>query len=878
MIDSQIEYILNDIRAITNSVVVKMSSEANKHETLDSKREADRYVSAKKEIDIFASHTVYEPELLMKVGIVDRELLQQCFHDKYKIPSDKRDKVLKFKRQMIIDEFEETNDYYRELIGKPPMDTPESEFIYLSPEQMAYYKIDEVRPIHDYPLEILIKLERVVIPELIAVHPDKKYLKRMGSKAVDLVRAREANNFEIIFSDVELDNAFLRSFFETYAFCREYFMSVIYNPSFNGRYELYENFIGMHIMIMAVQRVIVNTIKTSIDRDFYDLVSIKKMFDCYGVPFFENLPLDYQRTIVKNLNVLIRTKSTDKCLYDISNILMYERIKIYKYFLVRERKLDKQNEPIEATKPQYGDDGEIVSYVPDYEKMYDIYFQSTDISEPNVIRAIENKPNRYDYLEVTEDDILWWENGELQKELYEREFNFIETKYLGVNIMYNLTDLLYETVYFLNLLVDNKDTTTDIETRILNSDAMKTGTDYLFIKLERFTPVPVSIFDAVVILCALVSKKNGMKGNIICNSAAQVLSVLGFNFEADFDLIRESIKKYPRIFHSPEITRYLDLLDIQKVEDIETLYRNFRNFADFCVDRIAKTEDINEYHAYKKLYKAFTVRKETGEAFKMTNGEVATTYLEYLYDKLPHIAGAIDEMHKDKTGIYIEHVIGKLNELIPDLTYIGALNGTNNIIVTALVSLINFFKSYTTDLRNLNVIYSFDDKYTNMIRMVKDPRLFIKLFPRETSLEYNNILNSISIDFDDRDNISLDFLCRFSNNMDLMDKTIYREMLHISKILNLLEDAEFQYSDLLTISPCYYPTENPLKLEKEHVFKTVQGKSAVDTHDDYGDAEVNLVNKQKLEIEDKDIIKKTLRTRDGNLAKTMRDSIRIIHE
>ena len=39
--------------------------------------------------------------------------------------------------------------------------------------------------------------EREYVPELIALYPDREYLKHMGSKAVNLVRAREAKNFEI---------------------------------------------------------------------------------------------------------------------------------------------------------------------------------------------------------------------------------------------------------------------------------------------------------------------------------------------------------------------------------------------------------------------------------------------------------------------------------------------------------------------------------------------------------------------------------------------------------------------------------------------------------------------------------------------------------
>lgn len=792
---SQIELILNDIEAITKNVIVKFSSEANASETVDSKREGDRYVAAMLERDTFSSYHKYDKDVLIKAGITDPEFIDACHADKYKIPYKKREAVLKYQRESVINEYDELNDYYRRLIGKPSLDTPESEFIYLTDEQMEFYKIDEYRPIHEYPLEIIIKLERVVIPELIKIHPDKEYLKHMGSKAVNIVRAREAKNFEIIFSDIILDDVFLRAFFETYDFCREYFMSVIYNKSLSGRYNLYENFIGMNIMIMTIQRLLVDTIKLSIDRDFYDLNSIKKMFDCYGIPFFEDLPLDYQRTIVKNLNMLIRSKSTDKVLYDIANILMYERMRIYKYYLVKERKLDVDGNPLKIDKVVYDDEGN-ESIVPDYEKMYDIYFQSTDILEPNVILAIENKPNRYHYNEVTRDDVHWWDTDDLKKELYEREYNFIETKYLGINLMLRLTNLLYDTCYFIHLLVDNKDTTTPIETRILNRDAMKTGTDYLYVKLDRFSPVPISIFDSVVILSALVSKKNGMKGNIITKSAGKILSVLGFNFELDFDLIKETIKKYPRVFKDQSISEYLNLLDIREVGDIETLYNNFKNFADFCVERVANTENIYEYRAYKDLYKVFTVREEVGKAFTMTNGEIATTYLEYLYDKLPHIAQTIEDLHKDKLGVYIEHVLGKLNELIPDLEYLSSINGTNNNITIALTSLINFFKSYTTDLRNLNVIYTFDDKFTNKIRMVDDPRLFIKLFPEEKAIKYNDAIHTC-IKFDRSDNLIIYSKIALENKLNIGSRVLHHDDLQISKKITYEDDFELEYNDIL---------------------------------------------------------------------------------
>ena len=63
-------------------------------------------------------------------------------------------------------------------------------------------------------------------------------------------------------------------------------MNILYNKNLRDRYDLYDNYIGMHIMINDCSTISCDTIKMGIDRDFYDLISIKKLFNVYTVYHF----------------------------------------------------------------------------------------------------------------------------------------------------------------------------------------------------------------------------------------------------------------------------------------------------------------------------------------------------------------------------------------------------------------------------------------------------------------------------------------------------------------------------------------------------------------------------------------------------------------
>ena len=791
-----IYYVYDDIRKLVNSCVIKFENIANAGESTSSARNFDHYLIASREIDTFDSYRGFPKEVIRKAGVLDISKLNEYTLNKHSIPKELRNKVLIENRKYIIENYVELNDYYRTLIGLP--DIGDNDFVYVDQELCEKYDIDPKKPIHEFTKEEISTIS-YYLDDIKAKYPNKRYLNFLGPYAVDLIRARTARNFEIIRADMTSHIVFLRSFFSTYNLCREYFTSVIYVKEKYLNDELYDNFIAMSIMLMCIQRVMVNTFKLGVELDFYDLHSIQAFFKSYGVPFFEVLPLDYQRRIMKNVNQLLRAKSTDNCLYDIAHLLFLNRVTIVQYYLMKEQLYDNDDKPLYLEREFEGPDGDII-YKEDVHNMYDIYFQTVDIKEKNINLALEVDAARVDYYETIEDDPYWWDDDDTLKVLTEKEFNYINTKYLGINIMYRLTDLMFQTVYFINMLVDKKH---EIYRPQLNF--------FLTIKLPRITNLDVTIFDAVILLCALTCKKNKFAGNII-NTGTKILSVMGFDFEENLTAIREEIQNNKKVYDQQTL-KYIEKMNIHSKKDINYLYDNLVGFAEFCIEKMNKTNDVKVFQAYRQLYDAMMVKKYTTDVLKKENGEVATTYLDYLEDQHPFLADFVKKCTIEETGVYIDHILGTLNELIPDLEYLSSINGTNNIMVIALVKLIEFFKSYTVELKTLNILYIFDDKRYNMIRMVTDPRFSVTMQGHERVAYYLDTLGirvenlveelvkpldkfymHIKLNHDER------FDEQYRETVELNVKTIYEDVLKIlygDCINSMINNVNFDHKVLL---------------------------------------------------------------------------------
>lgn len=846
-----INYVYDDIRKLVNSCVIKFENIANASESTSSLRNFDHYLIASRGIDTFDSYRGFPKTVIRKAGVLDVQKLNEYTLNKHSIPKELRNRILIENRKYIIENYEELNDYYRALIGLPNIG--DNDFVYVDPELCEKYDIDPKKPIHEFTTNEIAAIS-YYLGDIQAQHPDKQYLHFLGPYAVDLIRARTAKNFEIIRADMSSHIVFLRSFFSTYNLCREYFTSVIYVKEKYLNDELYDNFIAMSIMLMCIQRVMVNTFKLGVELDFYDLHSIQAFFKSYGVPFFEVLPLDYQRRIMKNVNQLLRAKSTDNCLYDIAHLLFLDRVTIVQYYLMKEQLYDNDDKPLYLEREFEGPDGDMIPKE-DVHNMYDIFFQTVDIKEKNINLALEIDAARVDYYETIEDDPYWWDDDDVLRVLTEKEFNYINTKYLGINIMYKLTDLMFETVYFINMLVDKKH---EIYRPKLNF--------FLTVKLPRITNLDVSIFDAVILLCALTCKKNKFAGNII-NSGTKILTVMGFDFEENLTLIREEIKNNKKVYDQQTL-KYIENMNIYSKKDINYLYDNMVGLAKFCIEKMNTTNDIKVFQAYRHLYDAMMIKKYTSDILQKENGEVAETYLDYLEDQNPLLADCVKNCTIEEAGVYIDHILGTLNELIPDLEYLSSINGTNNIMITALVKLIEFFKSYTVELKTINVLYLFDDKRFNMIRMVADPRFSVTMEQHERVAYY---LDTLGI--------------RVENLVEELIKPIEKILIHNMLVHDEHFDEHYREIVELNVKTIY---EDVMKILYSDTFKLMLNninfdrKMLLDEMQMYmikhyirEDANCNLPIDKELELSIKMVIEDLPEIRYGDLIKYINNELNI---
>lgn len=750
-----LQTLLKHLTTVIDSAVVKYDKTAQENETLQSRRIADYYEAAVTKTSEFYSYDRFSQDAIINAGVPVYDIANYeqgqytamtYVADKERIPVQYRDRVVEEQRKIIISNYEENgdyNNYYRQLSGLPGIG--DTDFISLPPDVYERYNIDPSLYIHQIDIETLRTLSHAgIIDSIIAEYPDKEYLKHLGDKKIPSLKARRANNFSLLYiNGDDVPTSFYDMFNRIYEQNREYVCTVLYNNSMSKAYDLYDNFMAMCIMFMTMQRMVSLSFRQGISRDLYDWEFIQNLYASYNIPFIDTLPIDTHMTLIKNFNHLLQHKSTDKVLFDLCSLLGYSNIELEKYYLVRTHKTDDNGNPIFV----YDENGN-----PNYREMYDLYFKTVPLDAKNVALALQDNTATKSYEEVTENDPYWWDSGDLKDTILEDDFNYYETKYITLNTIYNMSDIMFELTYSMRSILDQKE----------NIDKYSVSILLPKINMDR----PFSLFDIAVFIIAGLCKMNGLKGTIL-NSASKISHIYGYRnnaYDADMtdallyeltngaegaitgteenpyvsgassaaaDWLNRSFETTHE-FEDDENITYKDTttqdhivndgnlsnewVGIENANEFNYLFSEIKRFENNLVTAMWNATDINQYNAYRAIYDIYMTKKAVDTMFTKSDGSIASTYLEYLEDSEVDLFSIINETEPEDLYDILNHAVGRLQEEMDSLENLNMLTDDGNTAYDALMSLINFFKSYTVDIHNFNIWYVFDSKYYNSLR------------------------------------------------------------------------------------------------------------------------------------------------------------------
>lgn len=710
--------LISYFREVLDKIVIKYANTAKSQDTLAIVQDFEVYELCLKEKDTFLIHDSFPEEVLIAAGITDENLLKECLADKRNIPEIYREEVLKVNRKYVISNYGEPNGYYRELIGLPPLSDTKDDFFYVPDYIADEYGIDSSIPIHELDTASVMVLHDLgFIQELINENPGVDYLKYLGTNAMNLVEIRNARDYELLRMPSGLPESFYKLFVETYAAARDYILSVFYIKEYNSVYEGYDNFIALCIVTVCLLRVSTKMVDNLIQRNFFDLKSIIMFFEAYAIPYVDTLNFSYQQLLARNVNYLLRYKSTNQAIQDVANILGFSSTQITEYYLVKEHRVDDNEEPLFYYKDVTDSEGNEVldedgnpKKELDYERTFDVYFEEVSLDEENVQLAISSESKRVDYDILVNSDPYWVDDSDLRKAIYENNYNYEETKYIGLSVTYKITEMIFEVSNVFRMIMDNKDR----------------NTSELKLSMPKISSENVSLFDAFVLLFALLCKRNNLAGNI-ASTPSKVSAVVGFNFYADFKEVRSEIIKTceerPDLLSEEDKNKllgYLSKLSVATIEDINTVFGNIKDLNTFLLTKMNDANSLKEFNIYRKLYDTLMVVDDVTTMFTKSNGEVATTFADYLDTEAHVLYIYLNECDGNNISTTINYIITQIQPFCDEIEYLEMTTSDSDTISKALKTFINFFKSYTADLISMNTTYLLNSRFENYLRTLHD--------------------------------------------------------------------------------------------------------------------------------------------------------------
>lgn len=762
------QYMLKVIDFI-DSLIIKCDYDASVGETVESKRAGNAYVLAVKNKDTIYDYKLTYDELRL-AGISTTRL--KLFKEDMKsflnsMTTSEERSILNFYRNKRIEEYVETNPYYLLLNGEP---VNESEYAYVRDiYENGYYPIHLYSDtFHQQMYQYLTNYNNQELLNILdlfkengVVHDYFEYLTKRTSYA----DSRSANNFDILYYDSTiLNERDMHNFFTEYERAREYVLTVPYIKSYAEEMELYDRFTGCTILFIALM----NFMSLKIDSVMRNEVSTREekiaFFKDYDMESIVNELSDSQLDIlIENMEQLIPLKGSEEVITKILELFGIDNINVYKYLLFKTIKSNQLTKDVELDPKKSRSENYELSLVkipintaeetdsvakyikdtsshtnPDAIFSEDKYFGDTEYSGNDT-----GDSPKLSYIKEVEDKL---KNSE--------EFSYFYTKYIGIISHINITQALIKATYLFQQLLHDEDS---LDTKC---------------QLDE-VPANLTCRDLVAAINYIVTLRFNMDDTII-NDPTNISRIMGFNPTPSLRQLKEMstyvIDERSETGESvsvvlPSTLSQDDIFVVknhsyQSTDDMPSsfggggggmiLLAAAPNNKSLCVtdyeyniqkhdellEKIAKTTDYTEYCA---LQQVFNYNMYAMAALDIFNGY--DTYSSYLQSNVVDLYKFIQDTLNSATDSQWDNLDGtartdtfintciELTSLFVDsiLLAIGsdsevndAVKNTyvdNTSIFSKIFSIINLFKSYTTQFSNTDIAYTINTNKDCLIKV-----------------------------------------------------------------------------------------------------------------------------------------------------------------
>ena len=330
-----IDSLLYLTKLLAYDTVVKIEDMADQYETAQSARDGDIYIACLEGHESFVLFD-YTMEDYWNVGITDYNTRLNYVRDKSKVPTQYRDELTQIGKERFLSTYEEGNNYYRMICGLPDLNDsgiPVKLYEYMIPPGNEY----SGEYIHQLGYKTCRMLEKYGILDAIKEdYPEAKYL-NFVTYGITPYKARKAFNFQLLYKpdigNPELEDLFEQKFNEN----RNYLVQTMRTEAMKLRSQYYDHFMAIMMIMMTITDVINETAEHLVKKDILDMRCCKYIFEMYGVPYYNEIPLMYQQRMAKAIHALVKDKSCLRCMEAFIDIFGCGDIQLFKWYILRDR-------------------------------------------------------------------------------------------------------------------------------------------------------------------------------------------------------------------------------------------------------------------------------------------------------------------------------------------------------------------------------------------------------------------------------------------------------------------------------------------------------------------------------------------------------------